>query len=175
MTRVVDKRRCACYTNAGPTAPAMREHGMPTEPLEGQQSLAYSRASLPQHPWRVLMPAVLQHRGAPGLQQLGRQGARDSQYGLSTWIPAQFARTPPCTCDPTPTRSLDATPRCYETIIITTTTGMAAIAPLFAVSDRNGLMPHLPIRTGGFRKMNKLRGELYKNESFLTISSQDGS
>ena len=23
-------------------------------------------------------------------------------------------------------------------------------------SDRNGLMPHLPIRTGGFRKMNKL-------------------
>ena len=41
-------------------------------------------------------------------------------------------------------------------IIITTTTGMAAIAPLFADSDRNGLMPHLPIRTGGFRKMNKL-------------------
>jgi hypothetical protein len=30
-------------------------------------------------------------------------------HGLSTWIPAQFARTPPCTCDPTPTRSLDAT------------------------------------------------------------------
>ena len=82
---------------------------MPTEPLEGQQSLAYSHASLPQHPRRVLMPAVLQHRGVPGLQQLGRQGARDSQYGLSTWIPAQFARAPPCTCDPTPTRSLDAT------------------------------------------------------------------
>ena len=81
---------------------------MPTEPLEGQQSLAYSHASLPQHPRRVLMPAVLQHRGVPGLQQLGRQGARDSQYGLSTWIPAQFARAPPYTCDPTPTRSLDA-------------------------------------------------------------------
>jgi hypothetical protein len=32
----------------------------------------------------------------------------------------------------------------------------AAIAPLFADSDRNGLMPHLPIRTGGFRKMNQL-------------------
>jgi hypothetical protein len=85
---------------------------MPTEPLEGQQSLAYSHASLPQHPRRVLMPAVLQHRGVPrvpGLQQLGRQGARDSQCGLSTWIPAQSARAPPCACDPTPTRSLDAT------------------------------------------------------------------
>jgi hypothetical protein len=56
---------------------------MPTEPLEGQQSLAYSHASLPQHPRRVLMPAVLQHRGVPGLQQLGRQGARDCQYGAT--------------------------------------------------------------------------------------------
>ena len=57
-------------------------------------------------------------------------------------------------------RSLDAHKQdatFYGTVLLRRQeTGVAAIAPLFADSDRNGLIPHLPIRTGGFRNMHKL-------------------